>query len=69
MSRSTTTRPFERSVAYGEALGRGLIELHDVLVDPTDASLSALVNRDGRVFLSSLWKVLAFGLNNAWEGV
>ena len=48
----------------GEALGRGLIELHDVLVDPTDASLSSLVNRDGPVFLSSLWKVLAFGLNN-----
>ncbi|MCY3837253.1 MAG: hypothetical protein OXH09_01130 [Gammaproteobacteria bacterium] len=50
---------------FGEALGRGLIELHDVLVDPSDASLRALVNRDGRVFLSSLWKVLALGLNNA----
>ena len=48
----------------GEALGRGLIELHDVLVDPTDASLSSLVNRNGRGFVSSLWKVLAFGLNN-----
>ncbi len=49
----------------GEALGRGLIELHDVLVELTDASLSPLANRDGRGFLSSLWKILARGLNNA----
>ena len=47
----------------GEALGTGLIELHDVFVDPTDASLSSLVNHDGRGFLSSLWRVLACGLN------
>ena len=48
----------------GEALGRGLIELHDVLVDPTDASPCSLVNGDGLTFLSSLWKLLACGLNN-----
>ena len=48
----------------GEALGRGLIELHNVLVDPADASHGALVIRDARVWLSSLWKVLASGLNN-----
>ena len=48
----------------GEALGRGLIELHNVLVDPTDASHSPLVIGDGRGFLSSLWRVLACGLNN-----
>ena len=48
----------------GEALGRGLIKLHNVLVDPTDASNGPLVIRDGRGFLSSLWRVLACGLNN-----
>ena len=48
----------------GEALGRGLIELHNVLVDLTDASHSPLVIGDGRGFLSSLWRVLACGLNN-----
>ena len=48
----------------GEALGTGLIELHDVLVDPTDASHSPLAIRDGRGFLLSLWRVLACGLNN-----
>ena len=51
----------------GEALGRRLIELHNVLVDPTDASHSPLVIRDVRGFLSSLWRVLACGLNNADE--
>ena len=48
----------------GKALGRGLIEIHDVLLDPADASLVTLVNRDGRSFLSSLWKVLASGMDN-----
>ena len=48
----------------GEALGRGLIELHDVLVDRTDASLNSLINHNGRGFLSSLWKVLARDLEN-----
>ena len=51
----------------GEALGRGLIELHNVLVDPADASHSPLVIRNVRGFLSSLWRVLACGLNNADE--
>ena len=48
----------------GEALGRGLIALHNVLVDPTDASCGDLVTRDVRGFLTSLWRVLASGLNN-----
>ena len=48
----------------GEALGRGLIELHNVLADPADASNGPLVIRDVRGFLSSLWRVLACGLNN-----
>ena len=48
----------------GEALGRGLIELHNVLADPADASHGPLVIRDVRGFLSSLWRVLACGLNN-----
>ena len=54
-----------RTVArLGEALGRGLIELHDVLANPTDALFSPLVIRDGLGFMSSLWKVLVCGLNN-----
>ena len=48
----------------GEALGRGLIELHNVLADPADASHGPLAIRDVRGFLSSLWRVLACGLNN-----
>ena len=57
----TTLRTVAR---LGEALGRGLIELHNVLAGPADASHGPLVIRDGRDFLSSLWKVLARGLNN-----
>ena len=48
----------------GEALGRGLIELHNVLVDSADTSHDPLVIRDVRGFLSSLWRVLACGLHN-----
>ncbi|MCY4364099.1 MAG: hypothetical protein OXE42_18285 [Gammaproteobacteria bacterium] len=48
----------------GEALGRGLIELHNVVVDPADASHDPLVIRDVRGFLSSFWRVLACGLDN-----
>ncbi len=60
-----TTR---RTVArLGEALGKGLIELHRVLVDPEYASHIPLGIHDGRSFLSSLWRVLACGLNNADE--
>ncbi len=57
----TTLRTVAR---LGEALGRGLIELHNVLADPAYASHGPLVIRDGQDFLSSLWKVLARGLNN-----
>ena len=48
----------------GEALGWGLIELHNVFVDSTDSSHDPLVIRDVQGFLSSLWRVLACGLNN-----
>ena len=49
----------------GEVLGRGLIDLHNVLVDQTDASHSPpLALRDGRCFVAALWRVLAYGLNN-----
>ena len=48
----------------GEALGWGLIELHKVFVDSTDSSHDPLVIRDVQGFLSSLWRVLACGLNN-----
>ena len=57
----TTLRTVAR---LGEALGRGLIELHNVLADPAYASHGPLFVRDGQDFLSSLWKVLARGLNN-----
>ena len=57
----TTLRTVAR---LGEALGRGLIKLHKVLANPTDGLLSPLVIRDERGFVSSLWKVLACGLNN-----
>ena len=50
--------------SLGEALGRGLIELHNVLVDSADTSHDPLVIRDVRGFLSSLWRVLACGLHN-----
>ena len=48
----------------GAALGRGLIALHNVLVDSADASHGPLNIRDVRGFLSSLWRVLACGLDN-----
>ena len=48
----------------GDALGKGLIELHDALVCPTDGVRWLLGHGDGRSFLTSLWKVLASGLDN-----
>ena len=48
----------------GNALGRGLIELHDVLADATEAAHIPMIGGDGRGFLSSLWKVLAAGMDN-----
>ena len=50
--------------ALGEALGKGLIELHDVLDCQSDGARCSFVDGDGRGFLSSLWKVLATGLDN-----
>ena len=48
----------------GNALGRGLVELHDVLADATKAVHIPMIGSDGRGFLSSLWKVLATGMDN-----
>ena len=48
----------------GDALGKGLIQLHDALVCPTDEVRGLLDHADGRSFLRSLWKVLAGGLDN-----
>ena len=48
----------------GNALGRGLIELHDVLADATEAAHIPMIGGDGRGFLSSLWKVLAAGMDD-----
>ena len=50
--------------ALGEALGKGLIELHDMLDSQRDGARCSFVDGDGRGFLSSLWKVLATGLDN-----
>ena len=51
----------------GDALGKGLIELHDALVCPTNGVRRLLGHGDGWSFLTSLWKVLASGLNNPDE--
>ena len=48
----------------GDTLGKGLITLYNVLVDSADASHGPLNIRDVRGFLSSLWRVLACGLDN-----
>ena len=51
----------------GDALGKGLIQLHDALVCPTDEVRRLLDHGDSRSFLTALWKVLASGLNNPDE--
>ena len=48
----------------GDALGKGLIELHDVIAGETEAAHSLEIGSDGVGFLSSLWKVLASGIDN-----
>ena len=48
----------------GDALGKGLIELHDALVCPTNGVRGLLGHSGGRSFPTSLWKVLASGLDN-----
>ena len=53
--------------SLGDALGKGLIKLHDALVCPTDEVRELLDHGDGQSFLTSLWKVLASGLNNSDE--
>ncbi len=52
--------------ALGRELGKGLIQLHDVLTGSTEAaqSLGLPLEIDGQRFLSSLWKVLASGADN-----
>ena len=60
LDESTTLRTVR---SLGEALGSGLIELSKVSLQPTVAWLDALSVRDRRGFLSSLWRVLAHGLN------
>ena len=48
----------------GDALGKGLIRLHDALVCPTDGVRGLLGNGDSRSFLTSLWEILAPDLEN-----
>ena len=50
--------------SLGDALGKGLIELHDLLVDATGVPHTPMIEGDGRSFLSSLWEVLASGTDN-----
>ena len=52
--------------ALGHELGRGLIELHDLVTGSTEAAhCSGLpLESDGQSFLSSLWEVLASGADN-----
>ena len=49
----------------GDELGKGLIELHDVLTAAEEAVQSPAFGSNGQSFLSSLWEVLASGTNNA----
>ena len=53
--------------SLGEALGKALIKLHDALDNRTQAANGRPIERDGREFLSSLWKVLASGIDNPDE--
>ena len=47
----------------GDELGRGLIELHDVLTGATASMHVPMLGGDGQSFLSSLWEVLASGID------
>ena len=50
----------------GDELGRGLIELHDVLTSATEAAHGSIcLDGDGQSFLSSLWEVLVSGAGNS----
>ena len=51
--------------SLGHALGKGLIELHDVLSANAEPALCPMAGGDSRSFLSSLWKVLASGADNS----
>ena len=51
----------------GATLGKGLIELHNVLDGRTDRTLWPWVGGDGRGFLSALWRVLAAGMTSPDE--
>ncbi|WP_419859976.1 sacsin N-terminal ATP-binding-like domain-containing protein [Candidatus Palauibacter sp.] len=48
----------------GEELGKGLIELHDLLTGPGEAAYCPMLGSDGQSVLSSLWEVLASGTDN-----
>lgn len=49
----------------GEALGRSLVDLHDALTCQADGDSRGLpTGKDARVFLASLWTLLASGVNS-----
>ena len=52
----------------GKALGAGLVELHDSLLNGTNAALVGLPAKDDvPAFLATLWKVLASGIDTRDE--
>ena len=53
--------------SLGEALGEALIKLHDASAKPTPGGKWSTIEGDGREFMSSLWKVLASGIDNTDE--
>jgi hypothetical protein len=58
---SGTIRAVER---LGETLGKGLIDLHDVLIaESGNVSKNLPTGSDAIIFLASLWKVLATGID------
>ena len=57
----TTVRAVDQ---LGSVLGKALIELHDVLASTTARTNSLGIGNEGRGFLSSLWTILACGLDN-----
>ena len=61
----TTKQVVER---LGEALGTGLVQLHDALIEGVDPTLGLRTDEQGVLgFVTTLWKVLASGIDNRDE--
>ena len=49
----------------GEALGKGLVDLHDALMSPVGGGTNELpIGKDAQAFLASLWMLLASGIDS-----